>query len=102
MPAVSIGSPVKLFASVFETTRLRPNGVDVAGNIYIARRPDDPIASESFLTLALARAQGNLINHSYTTAWHGDRVLGGVWGISGPGILCSAEDGGGCPRPLHP
>jgi hypothetical protein len=97
-PVITLGAPVKLFSNPFEDTRLRDDGDDTDSGLYVARRPDDPVRSENPISIALALLSGALVNHDYMLAWHsGGERRGGVWGISGAGLLCSAKYGGGCP-----
>ncbi len=98
VPAISIGAPVKLHSNPIQTTRLRPEGDHAAEGLYVARRPDDPVRDENAVAIALALARGQLVNHDYMLAWHGPtQRRGGVWGVSGEGMLCSAKHNGGCP-----
>jgi hypothetical protein len=98
MPAISIGAPVKLFSNPIEDTRLRDDGDYPADGLYVARRPDDPVRGEDPIAIAVALVRGELTNHDYMLAWHGPtKRPGGVWGLSGDGMLCSAKHGGSCP-----
>lgn len=74
-PGITLGSPRKLYSNPFQYTRLRPDG-DLPGELWIVRRPDDPIASENVLDALHA-----LIDSSQLAA-HDYRLADGTWGIS--------------------
>ncbi|MBX3226303.1 MAG: hypothetical protein KIT84_43030 [Labilithrix sp.] len=97
-PAISIGAPPKLHSNPLQSTRLRPDG-DTAGEIFVRRRPDDPIADENVLVAIRALIDDDgLAGHDYMMARSGTPARpGGTWGLSGAGTLCSAQLGpNGC------
>jgi hypothetical protein len=68
------------------------------GRLLVRRRPDD-LVGKGGLWPVLSGFGGP--THNYTMASHDDGsgavLQGGFWGISGPGLLCSAAFGNNCP-----
>lgn len=100
-PAIALGSPRELPSTKlgWPFVRLSDNGD--FGDLFMVRRPDDPVGKGGIWTLGgvFGGARHNYAMVYQQAGPNAPKIPGGFWGVSGPGMLCSAMYPDNCPEP---